>query len=749
MTSYTKVFGNDNVPPSGKTYRLIPLVADTTLNWPFNYDGGDYIADINDVTGSADNWRMNLPPANQASTGQDLLIRNIGLRVFQVNNASSVPVATLLPGEVKYFYLSSNNTSAGVWNVFTFGTGASAADAASLQGSGLTVIGSRLAAAHPVYSLADNVDATVDDRAKIFVYTGGSNTLTLPNASTLGDNWFIGVRNAGSGSITITTTGIDRVDHQSSLVLSPGESLFVFCSGATFFTVGYGRSTQFQFTKLVKDVSAGGTFTLTSGEAANKLLQFTGSPASNVVINVPAIVGVYYVHNLYSGSATLTVKTASGSGETLSSNEKAILFCDGTNVIAAQATSGGGGGGGGGGGTVTFSGVFSDGTVSAPSISFNTDSNLGFWRQASDVLGLACNGVEVMRWGTASTSLLIGNLGVGTLSPNGKLDVRGVGVFSGGGALSGSLPTGTQLHVGAADAQDSRILIDAYGSPSGPYLSFRQARGTASTPTATQLNNDVGVIAFRGRGATSWGTDRGYIIGRATQNWTDTAQGISILFGVTPNNSVSPAIKMVLDSNGWLSVNNNTNPQAPLDVNGNTRVIGAVECAGVASAKADIPLSLNNTAYGGLIHLQTLDTTRGYIAADDVYAFKVMNGLGTDDRFRVYGGPVGVEAYGYATISDERKKYGWEETGKYFLDKLAHVKHGYYYLKEEMSQENKRRYIGVGAQSLRDIIPEAVNEGADGVLSVSYGNAALVGVIALAKEVVKLREAVLDLMNDD
>lgn len=741
MSSYTSVFGNDTVPPSGRSYRLIPLTGHTTVEWPFNYDGADFIADINDVTGSAANWHLGLPPADQASKGQDLLLRNVGLYPFQVNNANATPIATLLPGEVKYFYISDNSTDAGVWNVFTFGTGSSAADAASLKGSGLTVIGSRLAAAHPVYSLADNVTATVDDRAKVFAYTGGSNTLTLPTSSTLGDNWFVGVRNAGSGSITIQTTGLDRIDHQTTATLSPGESLFIFCTGATFYTIGYGRSTQFQFTKLVKDVSAGGAFTLTSGEAANKLLQFTGAPVANVTINVPAIVSVYYVHNLYTGSATLTVKTAAGSGETLASNERAILFCDGVNVIAAMPTTGGGGGGGGGG----FSGVFADGTVSAPSITFNSDNNLGFWRQAADVMGLACNGAEVMRWSTATTSLQSGNFGIGTLTPSAKLDVRGVGVISGGGALSGSLPTGTVLQIGAADGQDSRLLIDSYGSSSGPHVSFRQSRGTASVPTATQLNNDLGVVAFRGRGATAWSTDRGYVIGRATQNWTDTAQGIAIVFGVTPNNSVTPAIKMILDSNGWLCVNNNVNPQAPLDVNGNARVLGAIECAGVASSKGDIPLSLNNSAYGGLVNMQSLGITRGYISVDESYAFKVMNGTGTDDRFRVFGGTSGVEAYAYLTISDERKKELWKEVPNNFLEKLSKVKHGFYTLKED---NEVNWYLGVSAQSIQREFPEAVSEDPDGILSVSYGNAALVGVIALAKEVMRLRDIVEGLIED-
>jgi len=47
--------------------------------------------------------------------------------------------------------------------------------------------------------------------------------------------------------------------------------------------------------------------------------------------------------------------------------------------------------------------------------------------------------------------------------------------------------------------------------------------------------------------------------------------------------------------------------------------------------------------------------------------------------------------------------------------------------------------VGVSAQSLREILPEAVFESNDGHLSVAYGNAALITVIELAKEVIKLK----------
>jgi hypothetical protein len=47
--------------------------------------------------------------------------------------------------------------------------------------------------------------------------------------------------------------------------------------------------------------------------------------------------------------------------------------------------------------------------------------------------------------------------------------------------------------------------------------------------------------------------------------------------------------------------------------------------------------------------------------------------------------------------------------------------------------------VGVSAQSLQSFLPQAVQAGDDGILSVAYGNAALVAAVELAREVVSLR----------
>ena len=84
--------------------------------------------------------------------------------------------------------------------------------------------------------------------------------------------------------------------------------------------------------------------------------------------------------------------------------------------------------------------------------------------------------------------------------------------------------------------------------------------------------------------------------------------------------------------------------------------------------------------------------------------------------------------------SDERLKTNWAGLDTDFVSRLANVKHGTF---ERISSGN--REVGVTAQSLKDVLPEAVIESNEGLLGVNYGGAALVAAIELAKEVKELR----------
>jgi hypothetical protein len=78
--------------------------------------------------------------------------------------------------------------------------------------------------------------------------------------------------------------------------------------------------------------------------------------------------------------------------------------------------------------------------------------------------------------------------------------------------------------------------------------------------------------------------------------------------------------------------------------------------------------------------------------------------------------------------SDESLKINWRGYSDDFVDQLAKIKHGTYErIDIEMTQD------GVSAQSLQTLLPNSVLKNEDGILSVAYGNAALVSVIKLAE----------------
>lgn len=93
--------------------------------------------------------------------------------------------------------------------------------------------------------------------------------------------------------------------------------------------------------------------------------------------------------------------------------------------------------------------------------------------------------------------------------------------------------------------------------------------------------------------------------------------------------------------------------------------------------------------------------------------------------------------------SDERHKYKWKRVSAGLVDDLA-------VLTKAGSFTYKRKHggfdsLGVSAQELERSLPEAVMELPDGTKTVNYGPAALVASVALAREVVRLRDDVAQL----
>ena len=93
--------------------------------------------------------------------------------------------------------------------------------------------------------------------------------------------------------------------------------------------------------------------------------------------------------------------------------------------------------------------------------------------------------------------------------------------------------------------------------------------------------------------------------------------------------------------------------------------------------------------------------------------------------------------------SDERFKSEWGDFSSDFVQRLAKVRAGSYTRTDSPSKG--LRQVGVGAQSLQPLMPEAVSKNAQGHLTVSYGNAALAAAVYLARHALGLEARIRDL----
>ena len=405
--SYNSPFTGNVIQPTDVSYRAITLSADTTLSWPINGNATDnYAARIMEVTPSTAGLSLLMPPADQTSVGQDALIRNVGAVAFIVKNYSGGTIVSIAAGEAQYIYVTANPTNAGTWGVIAYGIGSSASTSATLAGYGLVALGATLNQSQDITTFSSSTTASSTYRAGLYVWTGGAGTLTLGSATTLGNNFFFSVRNSGTGTLTVAGSGGDVINGSSSITLAPGDSCVISCSGLAFYTVGLGKSTQFNFTILTKAVTSG-TYTLTSAEAANVIQKYTGTLSGNVTIIVPPTVQVYFVENATttSNSYTVTISTGISGGTTapISANNQSTLICDSVNLVNANTVVAG-----------YTSLQIPDGTAAAPGLNFTSEQTTGIYRAGSGQFAIAVLGANLF-----------------TLTSSG-LTIAGTGTFTGG-----------------------------------------------------------------------------------------------------------------------------------------------------------------------------------------------------------------------------------------------------------------------------------------------------------------------------
>lgn len=346
MAGFTEIFTRSVIEPSSFSYVAYTVSSNLTLTWPFEADPTISVAaQIIDVTASAAGLSIYLPDASLVSVGQGILIRNVGGNTFTVVDAVGNTVVSIASGTAWFVWVTNNSTPQGSWASVQFGAGTSTANAASLAGSGLKAVGTLLNQNLIIQPKLSNYTLLPSDRSTVVQSLGGALTFMFtapgPASNQLPNGWFVYIINDGTGTLTLTPVA-GTIDGQSSKNLAPTESAIFFSDGTNIWSLGYGRSIVSTVTATNIAVPGSGLLTLSSGQVAAQIQNFTGTMVGNVTVEYGAGPGFWFVHNNTAGPFSVTFRVnGSDPGVVIPQGAFSILRSDGSNMtVAFTATSG-------------------------------------------------------------------------------------------------------------------------------------------------------------------------------------------------------------------------------------------------------------------------------------------------------------------------------------------------------------------------------------------------------------------------
>lgn len=153
-----------------------------------------------------------------------------------------------------------------------------------------------------------------------------------------------------------------------------------------------------------------------------------------------------------------------------------------------------------------------------------------------------------------------GNIGIGTMAPNAAIVVKR--------DVPANTPNGLNVNI----YENGGTLLGG-----GAAIRLFTARGTATAPTAVLAGDVIGNYNFSGMWTGKLspqyedGDYRAGTIALATEDWTSsTNNGTSLTFQTTNNGANIPTVKMLINHNGNVGINNGA-PSTKLDIGGSLR----------------------------------------------------------------------------------------------------------------------------------------------------------------------------------
>jgi hypothetical protein len=314
----------------------------------------------------------------------------------------------------------------------------------------------------------------------------------------------------------------------------------------------------------------------------------------------------------------------------------------------------------------------------------------------------------------------------------------------------------------------TQIIASTYGGTGNGFTKFSgptTSEKTFTLPDATTTiltTNAAVTIAQGGTGTTTAQGAMNTFAGAVTSGSYLRGNGTNVVMATIQAADVPTLNQNTTGSSGSCTGNAATATLATTatNVSGGTVNSTTLNVAGNGSsadpygtAAVTEPANANNYSYYGLTRAGQIGagfglsgtTGAGGLGANAFWfggATAGSAGVLSGSAWIAFNGSSFVAVGNVTAFSDERVKTNWRPVADSFVEKLARVKSGVYDRTDtELTQ------VGVSAQSLQKLLPEAVTEPKDesGFLSVAYGNAALVSAVKLAQEVVDLKKVIKEL----
>jgi hypothetical protein len=204
-----------------------------------------------------------------------------------------------------------------------------------------------------------------------------------------------------------------------------------------------------------------------------------------------------------------------------------------------------------------------------------------------------------------------GWIGVGTATPDAEITILANPQTSTYTLTGSSTTLGTDLHIVGADATQTRITQDTFGTAAYVAFTGRAARGTAASPTQTQSADTIAQFTGRGfsGGTLQFGNaSTGRVDVVAAEAFTDTSRATNVAIFTTATNSITPTAIAAFSSASGLSVAGNVTGTGNISgsyILGNgsqltgidaTQIVSGTSNAKVVSSGGNVTVSVGGTS---------------------------------------------------------------------------------------------------------------------------------------------------------